>query len=181
MLNVLNSGPTFDHHSYLYTQVAASGHEKILSLISVCNDTARLRQWIYNADKRRAADVRNAAYYQISAIAFNPGISAIDNAGHKVLAVYQTRLTTGRCYKVKMEKFKTLLQDAGGAALLGDLLGRERYNHMSQVMLEMGLVDLTIEAAIISFPNEFDRQMVERARSLLKSYGFKGRVPKFKM
>ncbi len=177
----LDDSPQFDHRSYLYRPLSVPGYDRILTLISTCNDPAKLRQWIYNANKRQAFEVRNAAYRQLSEIAHRAGASNMNNIGYRILAVYQTRLTSSRCCNVKMKKFKELLRDSGGVALLRDLLGRQRYQKISQSLVDMELADLTIEAAILAYASQFEQDEVDTARELLKLYGFKGRMSKYKI
>ncbi len=149
-------------------------HRTILAAIERCDAPERLRQWIYNAHKRQAIDVRNAAFRRLAQVADKTQDDSLDNAALRMLAVYRTRLTASRCFKVNMSKYQHLLLTDGPRELLMDMSSRRRFKDISQMLVDMDLADLTLEATIIRFKSKFSKKSVESAKERLLAYGFKG-------
>ncbi len=164
-------------HLYADMDVPAlhSEHATILAAIERCEAPERLRQWIYNAHKRQAIEVRNAAFRRLSQLSDKTSDDSLDNIAARVLTVYRTRITAGRCFKIKMSKYQNLLEKDGAKALLLHMSDRKRFQEISHKLVEMDLADLTLEAAIIRFKIKFSKKSVESAQQQLRSYGYSGR------
>ena len=150
-------------------------HATILAAIERCDAPARLRQWIFNAHKRQAIDVRNAAFRRLARVADKTDDDNLDNAALRVLAIYRTRLTASRCFKVNMSKYQHLLISEGPRALILDMSTRRRFKDISQMLVDFDLAELTLEATIIRFKSKFPKKSVESAKERLLAYGFTGR------
>ncbi len=146
----------------------------ILNAIERCSEPARLRQWIYNADRRGALEVRNAAFRRLALLAEKTPEDTLSNAALRCLSVYRIRLNHRRCYKVNMTKYQLLLNSDGPKALLEDLTSRRRFKEITQRLIEMDLADLTIEAVMVRFQSKFSKKTVEAAKARLRDYGFNG-------
>ncbi len=167
-----------EYAPHLYAEMDVSAIQArnltILNAIERCGEPARLRQWIYNAEHRGAADIRNAAFRRLAQLADKSPEESLNNTALRILDIYRTRLNSWRCYKIKMSKFQQILKTEGPKALLEDLSERRRFGDISRLLTEMDLADLTIEAAIIRFQNIFSKPTVNAAKSRLRDYGFDG-------
>ena len=168
-----------EYAPHLYADMDVSGlhseYRTILAAIDKCDAPARLRQWIFNAHKRQAVEVRNAAFRRLAQLAAKTSDDSLDNAALRILAVYRTRLTASRCFKINMSKYQHLLLSDGPLELLMDMSTRRRFKDISQMLVDMDLADLTIEATIIRFKSKFSKKTVESAKEVLLAYGFSGR------
>lgn len=147
-------------------------YTKILDLISTCQSTAKLNNFIKNAERKNVAVVRDAAIRQLASLIpdYKPGTLEYDF--WKVLRTYELVLKEGGKDHVRLYKTREKVESQGVEKTLSDWTNLQLHQTVFETLLKRNMGDLTAESIIFKYSNKFDQEIVDAAQGRLDAFDY---------
>lgn len=152
---------------FKHMEINTPDYAHILDNISRCQDPQKLKNFIYNANRKNADVVRNAAVRQLSSLIPDHKPGTLEHDFWQSLNAYETILREDRKTKVRLRKTREKVELVGIEQTISDWALLRLHNWAFNRLVEVGLADLTGEAVILRYPKRFSSKTRAAARKRL--------------
>lgn len=151
---------------------------KLIALILACTDADKLRNWISNAERKGADDVADAARRQLIAVIATNNIATptIDSPTDplaldfwKSITALEFELSQERGKTIRLTRTRQKIARVGVQKTLADLAVQPTPSKGYFLLKDRKMLDLSAEAVVLRFPDQFDEDVVNAARARLET------------
>jgi hypothetical protein len=146
-------------------------HRKLIEIIETCSDIAKLKNWINNAEREGASDVADSARRRLIAV---QALKNIDSSSDplvldfwKSIAALEFELSVERGKTIRLSRTRQKIGRVGVQKTLADLALQSSPSEGYFLLRDRDMLDLSAEAVVLRFPNEFGEDVLEAARKRL--------------
>jgi hypothetical protein len=147
-------------------------HSKLLEIIESCSDIAKLQNWIKNAEREGATDVADSARRRVIEV---EALRNVDQSNDpmvldfwKSISALEFALTVERGKTIRLSRTRQKIAKVGVQKTLADLTLQPSPSEGYFLLLERDMLDLTAEAVVLRFPDQFSEDVLQAARKRLK-------------
>lgn len=150
-----------------------SKYQKILEVISNCNDEIKIRNWIANANREGIEEVENAARRRLIEVR---AAKDIDDPNDpivlefwKSITALEHELSEERGKTIRLSRTRQKIARVGVEKTLTDLALQTQPSDGYHLLRVRGMLDLSAEAVVLRFPERFEPRVLEAAQQRLAS------------
>jgi hypothetical protein len=144
-----------------------SKHLKILEVISSCDDEAKLRNWIANANREGVKEVEDAARRRLIEVRASKDVDDPNDPivldFWKSISALEQELSEGRGKTIRLSRTRQKIARVGVEKTLADLAMQTQPSDGYHLLRERGMLDLSAEAVVLRFPERFEKRVLEAA------------------
>ncbi|SDQ15009.1 hypothetical protein [Pseudovibrio sp. Tun.PSC04-5.I4] len=147
-------------------------HSELINIINHCSDADKLENWITNAEREGAEDVADAARRRlIKIVAATNDSSSSDPVVldfWKSIIALEFVLSGERNKTIRLSRTRQKISRVGVHKTLTDLTLKTTPSEGYNLLRDRGMLDLSAEAVVLRFPNQFDKEVLQAARTKLE-------------
>ncbi len=144
---------------------------KILSCISECNDSEKLRTWIKNARTRKETRIADAAFRRLISLVPSERPGSVEHDFWQTVHAFEFTLSEERGKTVRLARTRQKVARIGVIETLKDWALSDKRTEGFEMLLERGMPELTGEAIVLRHPDKFDENVQAAARARLVEAG----------
>lgn len=150
-----------------------SKHQKLLEVIISCDDEAKLRNWIANANREGVEEVEDAARRRLIEVRAakdidDPNDPIVHDFWRSITAL-EHALSDERCKTIRLSRTRQKIARVGVEKTLTDLTLQTQPSDGYHLLRARGMLDLSAEAVVLRFPERFEQNVLEAAQHRLTS------------
>lgn len=151
---------------------------KLIALILACTDVDKLRNWISNAEREGADAVADAARRQLIEVMASSNIATptIESPTDplvldfwKSITALEFELSLERGKTIRLARTRQKIARVGVQKTLADLTLQPTPSEGYFLLKNRDMLDLSAEAVVLRFPEQFDEDVINAARARLKT------------
>lgn len=150
-------------------------HSKLIDIISLCTDSAKLRNWISNAERNGAEDVAEAARRRLIELEASLNVDSSNEPlaldFWKSIIALEFVLSGERGKTIRLSRTRQKISRVGVQKTLSDLALQPTPSEGYFLLRDRDMLDLSAEAVILRFPNHFEENVLQAARARLETNG----------
>lgn len=146
-------------------------YAKIMAMIAACDDPAKLRQWIANAQREKQKDVEDAAFRRLIAILPKEKPGTVEHDFWCTIHAFEHVLTEERGKTTRLARTRQKVARIGEIETLKDWALSAKRTDGFTMLIDRGMPELTGEAIVLRHAECFDGAVVEAARQRLEEAG----------
>ena len=146
-------------------------HTKMLGLIAVCDDPAKLRTWITNARKEGQKEVESAAFRRLIAILPQEKPGTVEYDFWQTVYAFEHVLSQERSKTTRLSRTRQKAARVGEIETLRDWAVSSKSTDGFTMLMERNMPELTGEAIVLRHAGHFDASVVAAARKRLEEAG----------
>ncbi len=150
-----------------------SKNQKVLDIITACNDEKKLRNWISNANREGVKEVEDAARRRLIEVR---AAKDIDDPNDPVvldfwksITALENELSEERGKTIRLSRTRQKIARVGVEKTLADLALQAQPSDGYHLLKARGMLDLSAEAVVLRYPKRFAQEVLEAARLRLNS------------
>jgi hypothetical protein len=143
----------------------------ILDHIERCDNPAKLRRFMKNAQQRGAADVYNAAFQRLITVQPSAQVGTIAHDVWRAIYALEELLREERGKTVRLSRTRQKIQRDGEVRTAMDLTLKRTPSDGFRMLKDRGILELSFEALIVARAEHFPSNVVDAARSRLEVEG----------
>lgn len=148
-----------------------SKHQKLIEIITTCSDSLKLRNWIKNAHREGAVGVEEAARRRLIEVEASKYIDDTSDPlvveFWKSISALELALSEEKGKTIRLARTRQKITRVGVQKTLNDLALQVKPSEGYFLLRDRGMLDLSAEAVILRFPDRFDENVCNAARSRL--------------
>ena len=144
---------------------------RILDHIERCDDPAKLRRFMKNAQQRGAADVYNAAFQRLITVQPSAQVGTIAHDVWRTIYAFEELLKEERGKTVRLSRTRQKIQGDGEVKTAMDLTLKRTPSDGFRMLKDRGILELSFEALVVARAEHFPSNVVDAARSRLETEG----------
>jgi len=145
--------------------------QRMLDLIGICDDPAKLRSWRDNARNAGQLDLADAAFRRLIAILPEENPGTVEHDFWQTVHAFEQLLKEERGKTVRLSRTRQMVARVGVVAALESWAKRTSDTDGFTMLMERNLPELTGEAIVLRHPANFDDDVKAAARDRLERAG----------
>ena len=144
---------------------------RILDNIERCDDPAKLRRFMKNAQRLGAAGVYNAAFQRLIAVQPSAQVGTLAHDVWRTIYAFEELLKEERGKTVRLSRTRQKIQRDGEVKTVMDLTLKATPSDGFRMLKDRGFLELSFEALVVARAEHFPSNVVDAARSRLETEG----------
>lgn len=146
-------------------------YSKILALVAICDDPAKLRTWIENARKGKQKEIEDAAFRRLIAILPKEAPGTVEYDLWQTIYAFEHVLSDERGKTTRLSRTRQKVARVGEAETLKDWALSTKSTDGFKMLIERSMPELTGEAIVLRHAGKFESDVVAAARKRLDEAG----------
>lgn len=140
---------------------------RVLTNITNCQDPARLRVYMKNAQARGADEIYDAAFHQLIQVQPTAQVGTVARDARRTIHAFEELLRFERGKTVRLSRTRQAIKNKGEVRTVTDLVLGKNASGGFAMLQERNLLKMSFEAIVIARSDHFAVDVVERARTRL--------------
>lgn len=145
--------------------------DKILKMISECDDPKKLRTWIENARNKDNEEIAQAAFRRLISLVPSEQPGTVEHDFWQTIHAFEYALTEERERTTRLTRTRQKINRVGIIETLKDWALGDKETDGFKMLLERGMPELTGEAIVLRHPEKFSTDVQAAARQRLVEAG----------
>jgi len=150
---------------------AVIDHSRMLAIIGVCDDTAKLHNWIENAGKKREPIIGNAAFRRLVSISPAEEKGTVEHDFWQSIYALELVLSAENKKTTRLSRTRQKFKRVEVVQTLKDLAMSKKPSAGFAMLLDRDMPELTAEAVVLRHGVVFDEVVQSAARERLSGAG----------
>lgn len=147
-----------------------SDRPRILASIDRCDDPAKLRRFMKNAQQRGEEDIYHAAFQRLISVQPSAQVGTVAHDVWRTIYAFEELLKEERRRTVRLSRTRQKIQRDGEVKTAIDLTLKADPSDGFHMLKDRGMLELSFEALVVARAEHFPNNVVDAAHARLKSH-----------